>query len=293
MLKTLIVQGLILFFCTQSLFGQQEELCPAYLSAPDGSISFIFSDNPGYDISNISVAGCDISDTIEYMDVGTFVQPNIYTIQNPVPDFPLNLDFITFDFTGTGSVACFYIACTLSVELLDFVGHTTDENTNLLKWTTATETNSQWIIPERSIDGHSWEILERIPGQGWSSAITQYTAEDTQPYLRTYYRLRMVDFDGIISYSDVVVLKRENISGLSISPIPTEKEIFLQFDALKEEDISISIIDINGRKLSAETISVVIGLNTLEIDLSIYPSGLYYLSLDNGTDRQVERIVKY
>jgi len=290
--KYLIIQALTLLLCSQNLLGQQGEVCPSYTQTPNGSVVFTFPDDPGFDISSIGIVNCTFSDTTVYAGAGTFIQPDIYAIENPMPDFPLEFHQMVFDFTGTGSIVCDFVACTLSVEIISFIGRTTAQNTNLLQWTTATESNSEWMIPERSIDGNNWEILERIPAQGWSSVITEYSVEDTQPFLRTYYRLRMIDLDEITYYSDVIVLERKSISGMTISPIPTEKEVFLQFDSASEEDITIHVIDINGRKLHTQIVSAVIGLNTIEIDLSTYPAGLYYLSLDNGTDRHVERIIK-
>lgn len=268
-----------------------DPLCPNIIYLPSGEVIFEFPSDPGFDIDTIGTTMGGV--TTIYTGSGSFTSPTTYTFENISPMFPFLIDLeglmINFNFTGTGEIMCEF---PLPLSLVSFTGRTTERNTNLLEWVTATEANTQWIVLERSKNTTVWEAVERLPAQGWSSTLKQYSAEDFNSYLLTYYRLRMIDLDGMEYYSDVIALERNGLSGVTISPIPAKDEVFLQFDTVEEDEITISVIDIYGRTLSEEVVSTLIGLNTVKIDIRAYASGLYYVHLDNGEDQYSKRIIK-
>ncbi len=274
-----------------SVVSAQE--CPEINVAPDGTVTFTFPSDPGFDISAIGTSNGGIPATSVYTGSGSFTGPNVYTLESAAPMFPTSLTgSLVIDFTGTGFIVCNYDDGVLPLELVSFEGRTTEQNTNMLEWVTASETNTDWIVLERSADISTWETVERVKAQGWSFNLQQYGVEDMNPYLMTYYRLRMIDLDGMEYYSNVIALERNSLSGVTIAPIPAKDEVFLQFDAAEEGEITLTVIDIYGRELSKEVIPTVIGLNTQTINISAYASGLYYVTVDNGIDQQTKRILK-
>lgn len=295
LLAILIIAG------TSTIYSQQlysgDLLCPEFAPtiAPDGTLTFNFPFDPGFDISEIEGTQNNMPPFVTYTGSGSFTGPSIYTLENPSPMFPIGFgsisDTLAFNFTGTGNILCVY-GPIIPLELISFTGRTTEQNTNLLEWITATESNTQWIVLERSADASIWETVERLPAQGWSATITEYSVEDYNPYLMTYYRLRMIDLDGMEYFSGVIALERNSLSGVTIAPIPAKNEVFLQFDTAEEGEIIITIIDIHGRQLMQKIVTTTIGLNTIEIDLRAYTSGIYFVSLDNGEDQQTKRILK-
>ncbi len=271
-----------------------DPLCPPDITvAPDGTVQFTFPVDPGFDITAIGSAPYNTAPpaTTVYTGSGSFTSPFVYTLE-PDVTFPVNfMGDLVVDFSGTGFIVCNY-ANNVPLELLFFDGRTTEQNTNVLNWATATESNTEWIILERSTDTENWGMVERLPAQGWSTDIIEYSAEDFNPFIKTYYRLHMIDLDGYEYYSDVVFLERSSLGEVVISPIPAKDNVFLQFEATNEDDITITVIDIYGRELSKEIVTTTIGLNTIDIDISQYASGLYYVTLDNGIDKTTKRILR-
>ena len=53
-----------------------------------------------------------------------------------------------------------------------------------------------------------------------------------------------------------------------------------------------SISNTVGQMLVQEQLEVVSGLNILQIDTRLLSEGIYFLSIDNGTERIVEKILK-
>ena len=162
----------------------------------------------------------------------------------------------------------------------------------MLEWITASESNTAWIILERSADATNWELVERLPAQGWSSELHTYSSEDTNPHILTYYRLKIVDLDGAEYFSNVIALERNKVSGITITPVPASDEIQLIYEAPEDSEVTVSIVDVVGRQLISETLQVSEGLNAKTIDIRSLAVGLYYLTVDNGKDSHTQRIIK-
>jgi len=101
---------------------------------------------------------------------------------------------------GGGTTGTFGISVTspqpLPVELLYFEG---DEypSFNSLKWSTASENNSDYFRIERSVDGEIWETVGIRPASGNSTSKINYSYLDSfKNFVIHYYRLVQVDIDG-------------------------------------------------------------------------------------------------
>jgi len=298
--KCLIALSIVCFAGLTTLNAQQqpqEEFCPELEVLDDGTVIFTFpgpaGGDSGYPITGIGT-GTGFPSTVIYTGSGSFNTPNtVFTFEPSNAAFPPSLTgTLVMDFSGTGFIVCNYIDGVLPLELVKFDGYTTETNTNVLEWMTSSESNTAWFILERSSNVTDWEMVERLPAQGWSSELHSYSAEDMNPYPLTYYRLRIVDLDGIEYFSNIIVLERNTLSGVVISPVPAQNEIYMQFDAPESGVLTLTIVDLLGRELNKEIVNVDTGLNTKEIDISSLAVGLYYITVDNGVDTHTKRIIK-
>ncbi len=89
------------------------------------------------------------------------------------------------------------VACSvLPIELLSFDAYMVDTTVNI-KWSTATETNCDYFLVERSIDGIDWKEIAHVNGNGTSAIVHHYkTTDPTASFGYNYYRLREVDYNG-------------------------------------------------------------------------------------------------
>lgn len=84
----------------------------------------------------------------------------------------------------------------LPVELLYFDG-SSYPSFNLLKWSTASEHNSDYFEIERSIDGNVWKVVGSKLASGNSTAVINYSYLDSfDDFVIHYYRLKQFDYDG-------------------------------------------------------------------------------------------------
>ena len=148
-----------------------------------------------------------------------------------------------------------------------------------LSWQTATEINNDFFKVQRSPDGIQFETIGTVRGQGNSSQVNEYHFMDHDPMPGTnYYRLLQVDFDGRSEVHPQRVVQYHS----DISLFPTLATDFLQVSG-PVTGLEVSIVDHLGRRLWELTLS-----DQRTIDVSAYPSGLYYVFFEyEGTTQTI------
>jgi hypothetical protein len=176
----------------------------------------------------------------------------------------------------------------LPIKLSDF-GAVQNGQTNVLNWSTVTETNNKGFYIEQSVSGGSnnWNTLGFVPGTINSTKNLNYSFTDANPSATTYYRLKQVDLDGKVTYSSIVKVKRSNKISIEISPNPVQENISIALNKGSNNNI-ISIVDAQGRKVSNTKFN---GYKTF-INIALLSKGIYFINIitENGTS--VEKFVK-
>ena len=190
-------------------------------------------------------------------------------------------------YSGGFNVGTFNICVThgdpLPLELKSFTGKVA-ASTNVLSWETLTEKNVQSHLVERSADGAAWSEIGRKNGSANSSVAIKYTLEDRAPLAKAYYRLRSVDFDGEENISNTVALSRKgDQSGItSVFPSPTKHNMTVQFNATREEQVLVQIMDMTGRQVLEQSRAVITGSNDLLLVLNTLQAGIYTVKVSNS-----------
>jgi len=74
----------------------------------------------------------------------------------------------------------------------------------------------------------------------------------------------------------------ELANGLQVYPNPTDGMLNVLFNADKEENYSLKLMDVTGRMVMNENYSSVEGENHLELNLASLAKGIYFIQLQNG-----------
>ena len=101
----------------------------------------------------------------------------------------------------------------LPIELVTFNGQK-ENRSNLLKWTTNSESNNDYFTIEKTNDGSIFETIGLLKGAGKSVFKNEYELNDFN-FQKTinYYRLKQTDFDGNSTLSEIISIdNRENES---------------------------------------------------------------------------------
>lgn len=184
----------------------------------------------------------------------------------------------------------------LPVELLSFNGEV-KKQFNLLKWETTSEINNRGFFIERA-DDFSGRNFESI---GWHDALSangaryEFKDETIESGRTYYYRLAQQDFDGTLTYSDIIELTTSITSPIfAIYPNPM-KDLFsvrLLLPSNQTTTVTLSLIDVTGRQVRSFSIPVDSGRTDQEVDISDLPNGVYFLQMIGEGMVETERIVK-
>jgi hypothetical protein len=170
----------------------------------------------------------------------------------------------------------------LPIELTSFEGKN-NGNQNQLTWATASETQNNGFDIERSTDGSRFEKIGFVAGNGTTSQTQRYTFnDDKSPNGIAYYRLKQLDYDGRFEYSKIVAIAQKGDNAVSVFPNPSNG-VFTLSGLENIEDEQISIVNSIGQNI-AITVQ-----NDGQMDLSAYPSGVYYLRI--ASSGQVMKLI--
>jgi hypothetical protein len=173
----------------------------------------------------------------------------------------------------------------LPVELDYFNGRTEKEG-NVLQWTTQTEKNVARHAVERSEEGVSWSETGSLEGQNNTQTTQHYRFVDPTPPPSAYYRVRSVDYDGQFSLSHVILLTRKDEQSgiLSVYPSPASDQVTVSFGAERESGVSLHLTDVTGRVLLTKQVDAETGMNRTDLSVNGLPAGLYFITLEGGTN---------
>ena len=188
------------------------------------------------------------------------------------------------------------VANPLPVEFLFFRGEKRGD-LNELTWATATETNNDRFVIERSLDGVHFNPIGQVNGAGNSSNINHYTFHDDSPPQKvTYYRLKQVDFDGQEDFADnVVVIDRAGTSasyGGVFYPNPARNgELKLELTGSDGRSSVVSFVDLSGRVMERHIIQPIDAQSQTISFITDLPAGVYIVEVRNSKQRFTSRVV--
>lgn len=168
------------------------------------------------------------------------------------------------------------------VTLTRFDASATGQNV-LCTWKTLQEQNSSHFIVERSNDAVQFYSTGHVPAAGNSTLAADYQFMDDnilppgKEYL--YYRLKMVDLDGSFTYSNTIKVTLKYAQGLRTYPNPVTDQLTVSFTSPVAKAGALNIINEAGVNVYRQSMIILKGNNSFQIDTRLLPAGNYILSL--------------
>ncbi|HET7896044.1 MAG TPA: T9SS type A sorting domain-containing protein, partial [Flavisolibacter sp.] len=110
-----------------------------------------------------------------------------------------------------------------------------------------------------------------------------------------YYRLKVVDADGKVSYSKIILIKEHGASLVLtvVRPNPFTRELTVSLTLTAPQKLTFTLVDAAGRTVAVKKTTGIQGLNTVVFDgLGNVAKGLYVLQVQ-GADAQLrEKVIK-
>jgi Concanavalin A-like lectin/glucanases superfamily/Secretion system C-terminal sorting domain/Sortilin, neurotensin receptor 3, len=200
-----------------------------------------------------------------------------------------NNNTLTFS-TGNGikSFSQFTIArdAVLKVELLSFDAVLRNKQVDIA-WKVADEKDVNHYIIERSLDGKTFDFLKKQEKGNFSSA------DEAPQYGVNYYRLKVVENDGQITYSPIrsVNFETGKKTDFKVYPNPTADVLNVEFNAERAQDMTVELFDNLGRMVHTYDFTSKEGNNHLFFNTQRFAAGLYTLKIQQGATVVTEKIV--
>lgn len=211
------------------------------------------------------------------------------SIKSKMRTFPLLVLALLLSTTVYVNAAVTYSA-PLSVDGEEF------EIGNLLEWSTATETNSQFFYIEKSLDGLDYENVGQVDAAGNSDDEVNYRYMDIQVTDKmAFYRLRQVDADGTESTSQAVMVVKQlenKFMLVNFSNITVNKLFEVTIDVMEEGEMEYSLVSYKGDVVFEAKQKVVNGLNDFQINLEDEKEGNYKVVFKMGSEEEKLNIIK-
>lgn len=202
--------------------------------------------------------------------------------------------------TSTGTFTISASGAALPVSLISITGERKN-NTSVISWATATETNNTGFELQRSADGINFNkiaFINSLATNGNSNQQLNYSYVDTKPFSASgYYRLKQMDKDGRSYLSNVVIVKSIKPSKLELSsvfPNPATSEISVSVISPKNDNVTFIVYDVTGKVISKYNRSINNGDNLLKLDISNLAVGNYTIKATcaDGCETALSKFVK-
>jgi hypothetical protein len=184
----------------------------------------------------------------------------------------------------------------LPVEIISFTGAQSG-NSVRLEWTTASETNNNGFEVQQRTPQNEFKTIGFVKGKGTTSEKQFYSFYDKPEVLsnKIIYRLKQIDLDGSISYSNEVVLDFTaplEFALLQNYPNPFNPVTRISFNVARIVPVSLRVYNLLGQ----EVVTLVNELKTpgiyeVNFDAALLPSGVYLYRLEAGSFAATRRML--
>lgn len=206
---------------------------------------------------------------------------NVHTTNNPAGEIRGQ---IIFSNSTSGNIP---------VELISFSA-STQENSVLLSWITATETNNYGFEIQRRKGNQDWQTVGLVGGKGTATEINRYSYLDQNLEAGNYfYRLRQIDFSGKFEFSKIINISIGLPQSFNLNqnyPNPFNPNTTISFTLPEKTKAELKIYNILGRQV-AELINEVIDAGTYSLNFyaADLPSGVYIYQLSTGSGKEMAK----
>jgi hypothetical protein len=174
----------------------------------------------------------------------------------------------------------------VAIELLDFKAALNDQKVDLL-WRIADTKDVNHYIIERSTDGKSFDFLKK------HDKTDLFSQDETPQYGVNYYRLKIVENDGEVTYSPIksIDFRKSQMLDIKVYPNPTTDILNIQFNSETTQAVDFELFNVVGQLVHSYQLAGKMGSHQLFLRTGAFPKGLYSLRIKQGSLVVVEKVV--
>lgn len=180
---------------------------------------------------------------------------------------------------------------TLAVDLLDFTAEKKDKTGTMINWKVTNEREFAGYELERSSDGKVFSKIYTVNGSCIGDDICNYSYKDVNQVNIVYYRLKMVDVDGEVKYSDIIAVNDNGINSGNyslVSSFVANDQLQIQINAKRNTTANFALYNTTGKNvLNENDFAIKSGLNQNNMDIGNLASGVYILKIYLENEKKI------
>jgi hypothetical protein len=246
----------------------------------NGSFNYLTNVEIGFYTSVWNVINYNVTPMGTYLVAGTV---DIFAANSDAPLVVANLGAI--------------LSSSNSVSIDHFTG-IKQNNAHVLNWKLTCNSSSYADIEmERSTDGQNYKSIYSMHATALRCQ-QPFNYNDADPTAGiNYYRLKIMDDHGKISYSSIASLLNaaKGVDILNITPNPVVGSSFdLKISAAEATQMEIIITDMQGRVLQKKAVNMIAGFNTIPMHVRNLAAGTYQLfgNSEDGRTRVLRFVIQ-
>lgn len=181
----------------------------------------------------------------------------------------------------------------LPVKLIDFAG-AIENNIAMLQWKVADNAAGAIFEVQKSMEGINFTTLGQVLSSS-EQGIQEYSHKASAG-AAAFYRLKMTNFNGTVSYSKVIQLSAKAAAsnyGITVKNNPVDSYLGFTYNSITGNSAEVSIYSLSGAKLYSTHIGLRKGANDITLNLGgRIHTGTYVLEVKNAGERGVIKIYK-
>jgi hypothetical protein len=236
------------------------------------------------------------------LDAGdTYVESKV---ENTVTDGPFSTTFFPYTanvliqtLTSAGCIDALRFIPNVGVLPVRFTGFqavATDAEQALLRWYVADNETGRQFVVERSSDGHNFSPVALIMSTQKSGS-EQYEFKDLLGNGRAFYRIKLVDKNDKMSYTNILAVGNtiKTQGNLSLNQNPVESYLLFRLKSSETTAATVNIYNASGALVYSEKTNLTKDTNTVAINLDgkVF-TGLYVLEVNTPFDHNSVKFIK-
>lgn len=280
-----------------------KEMCEIDMN---GGSSKFMSDNPQISVNLFSNKFCGLNLLgFDYNGIDTSAHEVMFQVKRQnVSAFQVRFGTFSTGLTSTARQFSLYMkefeianATTLPVSLLSFQTTLKDKNAGL-SWTTTNHFNFSHFVIEKSTDARNFKEAAIVFAEQTSTIVNDFKFKDdlkNSTANTVYYRLKMVDIDGVFSYSETRMVRltnEENKVQISTFPNPVTNEVRVVIPtSWQDKQVTYEIYSNTG--ILVQRFQNKSAAQVQQLQVQQLQTGNYILKVNNGLISTTTKFIKH
>lgn len=203
---------------------------------------------------------------------------------------------IQFNVTSFSSFYFLSSTNTLPFDLFSFTAKAQGDAAQL-EWVVNNEADVVSYTVQRSLDNTNFEDIATVDAKHLQSSNINYNYTDFNAgklASTVYYRIHSNENSGSRKFSDIISVNFASlmVTGVSVFPNPVTEKTTVLINATADETANLKIIDNTGRVIKVIAVNLVKGKNSIQLDLTKFKTGIYYIDVNGKAISEKVKLIK-